>query len=46
MDCKPYLLDLPIQAEKQYLNLDPSLPEPELVTKKGIIEDALYITDF
>lgn len=45
-DCDPYLLDMPIQAKMQYLNLDPSLPEPELVTKEGVIEDALYITDF
>jgi len=45
-ECKPYLLELPIQAKKQYLDLDPSLPEPVLVTKEGTIEEALYITDF
>ncbi len=45
-DCKPYILETPIQAKKQYLNLDPSLPEPVLITKEGIIEEALYITDF
>lgn len=45
-DCKPYLLELPIQAKKQYLDLDPSLPDPVLVTKEGTIEEALHITDF
>jgi len=44
-DCKPYLLELPIKAKKQYLDLDPDLPEPELVTKEGTIQDALHILD-
>ena len=45
-DCKPYLLEPPIQARKQYLDLDPNLPAPVLINKEGVIEDALYITDF
>lgn len=43
--CKPYLLELPIKAKKQYLDLNPSLPKPTLVTKEGIIQDALHILD-
>ncbi len=44
-DCEPYLLQLPINAKIEYLDLDPNLPEPKLVTKKGIIKDALHILD-
>lgn len=44
--CKPYILDLPIRAKKQYLDLDPRLPKPKLVTKEGLIADALHILDF
>jgi len=42
--CKPYKLDLPIKAKKQYLILDG--PQPKLVTKEGIIPDGLHILDF
>jgi D-amino peptidase len=44
--CKPYLLELPIRAKKQYLDLNPRLPKPKLVTKEGPIADALHILDF
>jgi len=43
--CKPYRLDLPIKAKKQYLLLDGS-PKPKLVTKEGTIPDAFHILDF
>lgn len=43
--CKPYLLELPIKAKKQYLDLDPSLPKPKLITKEGILQDAFHILD-
>jgi D-amino peptidase len=43
--CKPYRLDLPIKAKKEYLILDGS-PKPKLVTKEGTIPDALHILDF
>jgi D-amino peptidase len=43
--CKPYRLDLPIKAKKQYLMLDGS-PKPKLVTKEGTIPDAFHILDF
>lgn len=44
--CKPYILDLPIRAKKQYLDLNPRLPKPKLVTQEGLITDALHILDF
>jgi D-amino peptidase len=44
-DCKPYRLDLPIKAKKQYLILDGS-PKPKLATKEGTIPDALHLLDF
>jgi D-amino peptidase len=44
--CKPYLLEMPIRAKKQYLDLNPRLPKPKLVTKEGLIADALHILDF
>lgn len=43
--CKPYRLDLPIKAKKQYLILDGS-PKPKLATKEGTIADAFHILDF
>lgn len=44
--CKPYHLDLPIKAKKQYLVLGPEGTEPKLVTKEGVIEDPLHLLDF
>jgi D-amino peptidase len=41
--CKPYILATPIKVKETYLNLDPSLPEPVLVTREGVAEDALHI---
>jgi len=41
--CKPYLLETPIKVKEEYLNLDTSLPEPVLVKREGIAEDALHI---
>lgn len=43
--CKPYRLDLPIKAKKQYLVFDGS-SKPKLVTKEGTIPDQLHILDF
>lgn len=39
--CKPYILETPIKAKMEYLDLDPSLPEPKLLTKEWTISDAL-----
>lgn len=45
--CKPYRLDLPIKAKKQYLVLPaPGSPQPKLVTKEGTIPDGLHILNF
>ena len=56
--CKPYLLELPIKAKMQYLDPIPSIKQyldtksdtnlwkQKLLTKEGIIKDALHITDF
>ena len=41
--CKPYLVKTPVKVRKQYLNLDPKLPEPELVTEDWIAKDALHL---
>jgi len=43
--CKPYRLELPIKAKKQYLLLDGSV-KSKLVTKEGTIPDAFHILDF
>jgi len=44
--CKPYKIDTPIKIKMQYLNLDPNLPKPEVVTVEGTASDALHILDF
>jgi len=44
--CKPYRLDLPIQAKKQFLVLGDGKSKPRLVTKEGTVKDALHILDF
>jgi D-amino peptidase len=41
--CKPYVIETPIKIKEEYLNLDPSLPKPVLVTREGIAQDALHI---
>jgi D-amino peptidase len=41
--CKPYVLETPIKVKEEYLNFDPSLPKPVLVTREGVAEDALHI---
>ena len=40
---KPYVLKGPIAVKEQYLNLDPSLPKPVVVTRTGVAEDALHL---
>jgi D-amino peptidase len=41
--CKPYVLKTPIQVKEEFLNLDPKLPEPVLVTREGIAQDVLQL---
>jgi D-amino peptidase len=45
-NAKPYVIDLPIKAKKQYLDLSTDLPEPPVVIKEGTIKKALNVTDF
>ena len=44
--CKPYTLELPIKGKLQYLDLDPSLPEPKLVIKEKVFDNVLDILKF
>ena len=43
--CKPYILELPIKAKMEYLDLNPSLPKPKLITKEWTIPDAIHLLD-
>ncbi|MCX6222672.1 MAG: M55 family metallopeptidase [Bacteroidia bacterium] len=43
--CKPYILEVPIKARMEYLDLDPGLPKPKLITKEWTIPDALHLFD-
>ncbi len=41
--CKPYIVETPIKAKMQYLDLDPKLPEPKVITREWTIPDALQL---
>ncbi len=41
--CKPYIVETPIKAKMQYLDLDPKLPEPKVITREWTIPDALHL---
>jgi D-amino peptidase len=43
--CKPYIMELPIKARIEYLDLDTALPKPKLITREWIIPDALHLLD-
>ena len=43
--CRPYRLELPITAKKEYLVLEGDLP-PKRLTKEGTITDVLHLLDF
>ena len=43
--CRPYCLDLPIRAKKEYLVFEGTSP-PQKVTKEGTISDASRLLDF
>jgi D-amino peptidase len=38
--CKPYILQVPAKAKLEYLDLDPKLPKPKLVTREWTITNA------
>jgi D-amino peptidase len=44
--CKPFRLQLPIKARKQWLSFDAQNPKGKLITKEGVIPDMLHILDF
>ena len=41
--CKPYIVEAPIKAKMEYLDLDPALPKPKLITREWTIPDALHL---
>lgn len=41
--CKPYILETPIKVREEYLNLDPPLPNPVLIKREGVAQDALHL---
>ena len=43
--CKPYVISTPIKVKVQFLNLDPNLPKPEVMTREGIVTNGLHILD-
>jgi D-amino peptidase len=43
--CKPYLIETPIKARMEYLDLNPALSEPKLIKKEWIIPTALQLLD-
>ena len=45
-DCKPYKLELPIKARKEWLVFDDPSKEGRRVTKEGTIEDVLKLLSF
>ncbi len=44
--CKPYRLQLPIRAKKEYRNYDPHSGPGPLLTKEGTIDDMLKLLEF
>jgi len=44
--CKPYRVELPIKARKEYLVFEDPSKEPRLVTKEGTITDILRLFEF
>ena len=44
-ECKPYKLEFPVKAKKQYLEQSKDSQEPKLVTKEKIILNPLQILD-
>ncbi len=43
--CKPYVIQTPIKAKMEYLDLNPALPQPKLITKEWTIETAIQLLD-
>ena len=43
---KPYKPSFPLTAKKQWLDLDPKLPQPKVMTKEAVIANPLHVTNF
>ena len=43
--CKPYVIQTPIKAKMEYLDLNPALPQPKLITKEWTRETAIQLLD-
>ncbi len=43
--CKPYIIEVPIKAKMEWLDLDPKLPKPKLMTREWTIPDAQHLLD-
>ncbi len=43
--CKPYIVETPIKARMEWLDLDPGLPTPKLMTREWTIPDALHLLE-
>ena len=41
--CKPYIIDTPIKAKIEYLDLDPGLPKPRVVSKEWTVPVATQL---
>ena len=41
--CKPYIVEVPIKAKMEWLDLDPGLPKPKLMTREWTIPDATHL---
>jgi len=42
--CKPYTMEVPIKVKMEYLDLDPKLPKPKLITREWTSPDALHLS--
>ncbi len=42
-DCKPYTIEMPIQAKMQYNKTNPETKETEVITREWVIPDALHL---
>ena len=41
--CKPYILEGPVKVKLEYLDLDPNLPKPKLITKEWTSPDGGHL---
>lgn len=44
--CKPYILEMPIKAKMEYLDLDTGLAKPKLILREWTITDVLHLHNY